>query len=59
MVRLQDHAFIMSNIKVHRLLDFPHLGYHLSENIYKFDASKCVFGFNKQRNIFVVNCKNK
>jgi hypothetical protein len=45
--RPPDPNIYLNNIKVPRVNDVIHLGHHLSEDIYKFDASKCVRDFNR------------
>lgn len=57
-VRPPDPNITINNVKVPRVDEVIHLGHHLSEDIYKFDTSKCVSDFNKQCNMFFAHFKH-
>ncbi len=50
-----DPNIYINNVKVQRVNEVIQLGHNLSENIFKFNASKCVADFNHQSNIYFAN----
>ncbi len=47
----------INNARIPKVDGVIHRGHQLNEDIYKFDASKCVSEFNRQCNIFLLNSK--
>ncbi len=55
--RRPDPGLRINNIRVSRVEEDIHLGHQVNEDIYKFDASKCVTNFNRQCNMFFAHFK--
>ncbi len=52
-----DSNIYINNVKVPRVNEVIHLGHNLSEDIFKFNASKCVAGFKRLCNMCFANFK--
>ncbi len=52
-----DPNIYINNVKVPHVNEVIHLGHNVSEDIFKFNASKCVAGFNCQCNMYFANFK--
>ncbi len=52
-----DPNIYINNAKVPHVNDVIHLGHKLSEDIFKFNASKCVADFNCQCNMYFAKFK--
>ncbi len=52
-----DPNIYINNVKVPCVNEVIHLGHNLSEDIFKFNASKCVSDFNRQCNMYFANFK--
>ncbi len=55
-----DPGIVINNVRIHSVYRFGVilLGHYLFEDIYKFNASKCVSDFNRQSNMFFANSKH-
>ena len=53
-----DPGITINNAPVPRVNKIIHLGHYLNEDIYRFDASKCIGDFNKQCNMFFADFKD-
>ncbi len=50
---------IINNVQVTLVHEVIHLGHKLSEDIYKFNSTKCfVEDFNRQSNVFLANFRH-
>ncbi len=52
-----DPNIYINNVKVALVNEVIHLAHNLSEDIFKFNASKCVADFNRQCNMYFANFK--
>ncbi len=52
-----DPNIYINNVNVPCVNEVIHLGHNLSEDISKFNASKCVADFNRQCNMYFANFK--
>ncbi len=52
-----DPNIYINNVKVPSVNEVIHLGHNLSEDIFKFNASKCVANFKRQCNMYFANFK--
>ncbi len=52
-----DPNIYINNVKVPLVNEVIHLGHYLSEDIFKFNASKCVADFNRQCNMYFAHFK--
>ncbi len=53
-----DLGIVINNVRVPRVDEVIVLGYYMCEDIYKFNASKCVSDFNRKSNMFFANFKH-
>ncbi len=53
-----DLGIVINNVRVPKVDEVILLGHHMCEDIYKFNASKCVSDSNRQSNMFFANFKN-
>ncbi len=51
-------GIVINNVRVHRVGEVILLVHYMCEDIYKFNASKCVNDFNRQSNMFFANFKH-
>ncbi len=53
-----DLGIVINNVRVPRVDEVILLWHYMCEDIYKFNASKCVSDFNRQSNMFLTNFKH-
>ncbi len=53
-----DPCIVINNVRVPRVDEVILLGHYMCEDIYTFNASKCVSDFNRQINMFFANFKH-